>query len=433
MRRIVLIAVAIIFLAACADAIERFPPPQFTGGHQLPTTATPPARAEYMSWVDTGVLAAALLLGSYLVLSRRSRRGIALLTVFSIAYFGFYRKGCVCSVGSIQNVTSGIFDPGYALPAMIGFFFILPLAFSLVTGRTFCGGVCPLGAIQDVVLLRPLKVPGWLSHPLGLLPWVYLGSGVLFAATGTAYIICEYDPFVGIFRLGGAWPLYLGIGLLGLGVYVGRPYCRFLCPYGALLRIGSWFSKWRVTISPNECVNCRLCESSCPFGAIRRPVRSTEKGRMLEGKSRLAALLVALPVVVCAGALLGYLCAPVLSHVDATVRLADQVYLSQGKQFDVKPNEIIAFEKLGQAPAVLYAKALGIREKYRTGSAWLGGWVALVVMLKLITLSVRRQRGEYEADAGDCLACGRCFKWCPVERAKQGLPSVCEAANGVEA
>ena len=59
--------------------------------------------------------------------------------------------------------------------------------------------------------------------------------------------------------------------MLLIGVFVGRPYCRFLCPYGVLLNLASRLSRWRVTITPSACVQCRLCEKSCPLGAIEVP------------------------------------------------------------------------------------------------------------------------------------------------------------------
>ena len=70
------------------------------------------------------------------------------------------------------------------VPITVAAFFLLPLAFTLFFGRTFCAAVCPLGAVQELVALRPINVPVWLDHALGLFAYVYLGAGVVFAASG---------------------------------------------------------------------------------------------------------------------------------------------------------------------------------------------------------------------------------------------------------
>ena len=145
----------------------------------------------------------ALGLASWLIYKRRSRKGLVALSIFSLLYFGFWRKGCVCAIGSVQNVALALCDRGYAVPLGVSAFFVLPLAFALFAGRSFCAAVCPHGALQDLVLLKPVKVPPWLEQALSVLPYIYLGAGVLFAATGSAFIICQYDPFVPIFRMSG--------------------------------------------------------------------------------------------------------------------------------------------------------------------------------------------------------------------------------------
>ena len=112
-----------------------------------------------LQYLDVAVLGASLALGSWLVYKRRSRKGLMALSIFSVLYFGFWRKGCVCSIGSLQNVALALCDRGYAVPVGVLAFFVLPLAFALFAGRTFCAGVCPHGALQDLVLLKPVKVP----------------------------------------------------------------------------------------------------------------------------------------------------------------------------------------------------------------------------------------------------------------------------------
>ena len=113
------------------------------------------------------------------------------MSVFSLLYFGFYREGCICSIGSIQNVVLALVDPTYAIPITALLFFLLPLAFALFFGRTFCAGACPLGAIQDIIVLKPIELPKWIQKVLGLIPYLYLGFAVLYVATKSEFIICR--------------------------------------------------------------------------------------------------------------------------------------------------------------------------------------------------------------------------------------------------
>jgi len=265
-----LMTVALAGLCADALAVQRFPPPDFESGHKLPEMGQPDPKPQALTLVAVVALVVALSVAAWLSLRRRSRRGIAILSVVCLLYFGFYRGGCVCPIGAIQNVVRALFDSTYVLPLTVIAFFVLPLLFALFFGRVFCGGVCPLGAIQDVVLIKPLRVPGWLQQILNLVPYFYLGLAVLFSANGALFVVCRYDPFVSFFRLSGAvHMLLIGAAFLIVGTVVGRPYCRFLCPYGALLNIVSRAARRRASITPDDCVVCGLCEESCPFDAIQ--------------------------------------------------------------------------------------------------------------------------------------------------------------------
>lgn len=244
------------------------------GGYVTPAVQYARARAAWWGAVDTGVLGAALGLATWIVLRRRNRRELALLTVGCLIYFGFYRRGCVCPIGAIQNVAVALTDPAYAVPYVVLAFFFLPLVFAMFFGRVFCGGVCPLGGIQDLVLLKPLEVPRRLDKALGWFKYVYLVLAVWYAvrpAVSRDFIICRFDPFVGFFRLAGpGHMLLIGGGLLIVSMFVGRVYCRYLCPYGALLALVSRLA-WRgVTITPDKELDCGLCSAACPFGAIEQ-------------------------------------------------------------------------------------------------------------------------------------------------------------------
>jgi len=435
----IIIAVC-VFLGLCVVApvgavrepplLERFLPPEFESGYVRPSPTTPSPRQDIYEYVDAAVLLAAIGLSSYLVAKKRNRRAIFSLMVFSLLYFGFWRKGCVCSVGAIQNITLAVFDRDYAVPVVVVIFFFLPLASTLLFGRTFCAAVCPLGAIQDLVLLRSVSVPSWLESGLQLFAYIYLGLAVLFAATGSAFVICRYDPFVAFFHLSGNLNiLILGACLLLIGLFIGRPYCRFVCPYGVILRQLSRISRWNVTITPGprgsgDCVQCKLCEDSCPFGAIRKPTVDLQSRDFIIAKKRLAFLILLVPVLVLLGGWIVSSLRTVTSRMDATVRLAERIYLEDSG--GIKPafggagttDASLAFRATGKEAKELYQEASKIRARFGRGGWLLGGFVGLVIALKLIGVSVWRQRTDYEADRASCLACGRCFQYCPKERVR---------------
>ncbi|MFB3826537.1 MAG: 4Fe-4S binding protein [Bryobacteraceae bacterium] len=244
------------------------------GGYKTPAVQKPLPRNWWLEVADVFLLAGAMGVSVWIVIKRRNRRWLTVLTVASLAYFGFYREGCICPVGSIQNVTVALADPRYSIPIVVIAIFFLPLVYALLFGRAFCGGVCPLGAMQELVAIRPVQVPPRLDWALGFLKYAYLGIAIWFAlqpAPARDFVICRFDPFVGFFRRTGApHMLFIGGAFLVAGMFVGRPYCRWLCPYGGLL---AWCSRlaWRgVSITPDKELDCGLCTHACPYGAIEK-------------------------------------------------------------------------------------------------------------------------------------------------------------------
>ena len=428
MKRFRLVALAgglfILWLSVFpALGVERFPPPDFETDYTMPQMTTPGARASLYNILDTVVLLITLSLATWLALKNRSRKAVFTLMVFSLIYFGFWREGCVCPIGAIQNISLALFDSNYAIPVTVMLFFLLPIIFTLFFGRAFCAAVCPLGAIQDVVLLQPLQVPSWLDQVLGLLAYVYLAAAILFAATGSGFIICRYDPFVAFFRLEGSNNIIvLGICFLIIGVFVGRPYCRYLCPYGAILRLAGAVSKFKVTITPSHCTNCKLCQETCPFGAIQVPAEVPAKTSIPSARRRLLLLLAALPLVAVLFGGLGLFLSVPFSRMHPTVRLAERVHLNETVGIDEPDDSIDAFVQTGQPVFELYENATQIQHQFKWATVLFGVFLGLVIGFKLIQLSIYRPVIEYQAHRSRCLACGRCFIFCPLELERRGLP-----------
>ena len=143
----------------------------------------------------------------------------------------------------------------------------------------------------------------------------------------------------------------------------------------------------------------------------------------------LTVLVVLLPVIMAAGGLLGYLGAHELSRTHYTVRLAERVWAEQNEQVEGTIEETDAFYHLGLPNEGLYLQAAEIRHKFDVGSTVLGAYLGLVIGITLISHSIRRRRSVYEIDPAACVACGRCYHVCPVQRARE---SESESTNTVK-
>ncbi len=407
----------LLVLGQLAAGQQRFPKPEFETGYVQPSPTTPEPRGLAMEYMDVLVLLGVLSLSTWFALRSRSRRGILWLSVFTLIYFGFYRKGCICSIGAIQNVALSLSDAAYTISLTALAFFLLPLLYTLFFGRTFCAGACPLGAIQDLLIIHPITLPPWLRKSLGIIPVVYLGLAILFASTGTDFIICRYDPFVGIFRLDAPYHMVvLGAAFLLLGMFVARPYCRFFCPYGVLLNWMSRFSKWHLSITPSDCIKCKLCTSSCPFDAIDHP---TEEGSPTTDRTyyrRFIIYALLIPLWMLAGGFIASKSYTYLSRAHQDVYLSELLIHHPELVNDPDNLDIQAFLSSGKTLDVLVEDARIVQQKFRTGGWFMGGFIGLVIGITLMNQVVFRKRKDYQPNRGDCFSCGRCMDYCPVKK-----------------
>lgn len=139
-------------------------------------------------------------------------------------------------------------------------------------------------------------------------------------------------------------------------------------------------------------------------------------------KRRLRIGLVLLALLPCAGAAAGWLAGPALARTDYTVQVAERLYREESLRLKDQTLQTEAFHVLGGNAALLFSQARETRERFRVGSALFGLWCGLAVAIKVFTIFFRRRRKEYEADQAHCVACGRCYLTCPIERLRLGMP-----------
>lgn len=401
---------------ALAQAQNRFPKPDFESGYQYPDLEYAVPDETLWNVLDVTMLVVLLVAATWAVMKKR--KPMIWISLVSVLYFGFLREGCVCSVGSIQNVALAFVDGSYQMPWNVLAFFLLPIVFAFLFGRVFCAGVCPMGALQELVNVKNGRISKPVAMVLGLLPWLYLILTILYAITRSRFLVCEFDPFIGIFRLGGDVELLIfGIALLIISVFTGRPFCRFLCPYGALLSLFSALSWKKVEITKKKCINCDLCHNSCPVDAIRPPYANTDKEERREGVKRLLGYMLLMPLLMILGALLMRMSAESLSRAHKDVRLYDMVVAYEAEDApETIPLEVEGFYMRNGTLDELTVVKDSIVAEYRTYGTWAGALMGMVLAIALIRFSVKRRRETYEIDNAACVACGRCFEYCPQNR-----------------
>ena len=395
-------------------AQNRFPKPDFESGYTYPLHHYLIPNEQVWVGIDIALLVLLMSFVAWAVIRRGVRWPVIAVSLFSVAYFGFFRKGCVCSIGALQNVALALVEPSYSISFAALLFFVLPVLFTILFGRVFCAGVCPFGALQELVNVKNYRLSKTVTTVLGLIPWIYLTLAVLFAVTNSTFIICRFDPFVGIFRLGGEMPLIMfGVALLVISVFTGRPFCRFICPYGALLSLFARVSIWRTKITKQDCINCELCHNACPVDAILPPYDNRMKESRATGVKRLLTYMLILPLMAVTGALTMRMLSDSLSRTHKEVRLYEMVLENEQNPQEIQSLELQAFYGQERDVESLAEQVVAIKREFRLYATIAGVLLGIVFGFSLIGLSIKRTRKKYEINDAQCVNCARCFSYCP--------------------
>lgn len=163
-----------------------------------------------------------------------------------------------------------------------GFFiFIAILVLGLALKKAFCGWLCPIGTISESLWMiggkifgRNLQVTKWLDYPLRSLKYLLLfffmySVWQMDTKAMQTFIESPYnrvaDVKMYLFFADISWfALWSILILIALSIVIKNFWCRYLCPYGALLGGLSILSPLKVTRRKSTCINCELCTTSCP-------------------------------------------------------------------------------------------------------------------------------------------------------------------------
>jgi polyferredoxin len=152
---------------------------------------------------------------------------------------------------------------------------------SLAARKAFCSWLCPIGTLSEwlwqggqALTGRNLAAPRWLDIPLRGLKYLLLGFFAYAVAGMTApdlhgFITSPYGlvadvKMLNFFRhLGTTGAAVIAVLLIG-SVFVKNLWCRYLCPYGALVGLVSLLSPARIRREADRCIDCAKCAKACP-------------------------------------------------------------------------------------------------------------------------------------------------------------------------
>jgi polyferredoxin len=184
----------------------------------------------------------------------------------------------ICPFGGVVNLYTYLSDGGYVAKLHSAvFIMLLALIIGLVlTGKSFCGWICPLGSVQEALggIGRRLwpraynKVPRRLEQALRLLKWAVLAWVLVQTARSAQLLFQDWDPYYNLFRI---WTdeiaitgyVVTGITLLA-SLFIPRPFSRYACPLGAFNGLFNSFSFLGIRRDAKTCTDCGRCAKVCP-------------------------------------------------------------------------------------------------------------------------------------------------------------------------
>ena len=157
---------------------------------------------------------------------------------------------------------------------------LIALGLALLLRKSFCSWICPVGFLSELLARfgrwsfgRNFRLWPWLDIPLRGLKYLLMAFFVgavlsMGSAELQAFIQSPYnrvaDVKMGLFflEMSRTGVLVTG-GLVLASIFLQGAWCRYLCPYGALLGVFSWFSPSRIRRDEGKCVECGMCDRVC--------------------------------------------------------------------------------------------------------------------------------------------------------------------------
>ena len=183
--------------------------------------------------------------------------------------YGFLAQGGLNPnpVLSVRNLLAALLGGRPLTPLAVAMLVVL-LLMVFLSNKSICGWGCQLGLLQDLLYRAPLpkwKPPFWLSNTVRVAAFVALVGGLVIAASDWIRAVDPFRLFQFNFTL---WVGLFSAAVLVASLFVYRPWCQFLCPFGLIGWAVEQVSLLRPRINRKACKECKLCVKACPTQAM---------------------------------------------------------------------------------------------------------------------------------------------------------------------
>jgi polyferredoxin len=176
-------------------------------------------------------------------------------------------------------LVTGIFNHVHPSGLII---FSMALVTGLLLKRGFCSWICPFGLLTEylnrlhkLIFRKNVKLPRWLDYPLRSLKYLLLGFflwAIALKMNAVALDYFIYSPYnmvadikmLYFFKNITPFAFWVLVVLFVLSILIRNFWCRYLCPYGAVLGVLSFLSILKIHRNVETCTNCQKCTRTCP-------------------------------------------------------------------------------------------------------------------------------------------------------------------------
>ncbi len=198
----------------------------------------------------------------------------------SLPFIGAASVHAICPFGGVETLyqlfTTGQYIQKIHASALVLMGIVFGLA--ILFGPVFCGWICPLGSVQEWVgklgkrlLGRRYNqlIPRRLDKVLRYLRYILLGLVLYNTAVSGMLLFANIDPYYALYHFwtgetGIAALVILAVTLL-LSLVVERSWCKYACPYGAMLGLFNFVRIFKVRRTKTSCIDCGSCDNACPM------------------------------------------------------------------------------------------------------------------------------------------------------------------------